>query len=48
MGFLDAAFLSSHASFSSTFLKICGRGEYIGTTTCLKLWLEVSKDMLPV
>ena len=47
MGFLDMAFLPSRDSFSTTFLN-CGRSESLGTTTCLKLWLAVSKGMLPV
>ena len=34
MGFQDVAFLPSRANFSTTFLKKCGRGEYLGTTTC--------------
>ena len=36
MGFLDVAFVPSRASFSATFLKHCGRGESLGTTTCLQ------------
>ena len=36
MGFQDVAFMPSQASFSTTFLKKCGRGESLGTTTCLK------------
>ena len=36
IGFQDVVFLSSRASYSTTFLKNCGRGESLGTTTCLK------------
>ena len=36
MGFQDVAFLSSRASFYTTFLKNCGSGESLMTTTCLK------------
>ena len=36
MGYQDVAFLPSRASFSTTFLKNCGRGESLGTTTFLK------------
>ena len=35
MGFMDVAFLPSKASFSTTFLQNCGRGEGLVTTTCL-------------
>ena len=35
MGFHDVAFLSSRASFSTTFLTNCGSGERLWTTTCL-------------
>ena len=35
MDFLDVAFLLSRASITTTFLKNCGRGESLGTTTCL-------------
>ena len=35
MLFQHVAFLPSPASFSSTFLKNCGRGESLGITTCL-------------
>ena len=45
MGILDLAFLPSLASFSTTFLKYCGRGESLGTTTCLKTAVGVSKGM---
>ena len=36
MGLQDVAFQQSRASFSTTFLKKCGRGKILGTTTCLK------------
>ena len=36
MGFEDVAFLPSQASFSTTFLKNCGRSVSLGTTTCPK------------
>ena len=36
MGFQDIAFQPSRASFSTTSLKNCGRGESLGTTTSLK------------
>ena len=36
MGFQDVAFLPSRVSFSTIFLKNCGRGECLWTTACLK------------
>ena len=36
MGFHDVVLLPSRASFSTTFLKNCGRGESLVTTTCHK------------
>ena len=48
MGFQDVVFLSSRASFSTTFLKNCGRGESLGTTTYLKAFVGLSKGILPV
>ena len=48
MGFQDVLFLSSRASFSTTFLKNCCRGEGLRTTTCLKVVVGLSKGMLPV
>ena len=48
MGFQDMAFLPSRGRFSTTFLKNCGRGKSLGTTTCLKAVVGVSKGMLPV
>ena len=35
MGLQDVAFLPSTASFYTTNLKYSGRGECLGTTTCL-------------
>ena len=34
MGFPDVEFLLSRASFSTIFLKQCGRGESNGSITC--------------
>ena len=36
MDFQDVEFLPSRARFSTTFLKNCGRGESLRTTTCPK------------
>ena len=36
MGFQDVAFLPSRATFSTTFIKFCGRVEILLTTTHLK------------
>ena len=47
MGYKDVAFLPSRASFSTTFLKICGRGENLWTAACHKAVEGLSKDMLP-
>ena len=47
-GFQDVEYLPSRASFFTTFLKNCGRGESLRTTTCLKAVVGVSKGMLPV
>ena len=35
MCFQDVAFLPSRARFFTTFLVSCGRGEGLGSTTCL-------------
>ena len=35
MGLQDVALLSFRTSFHTIFLKNCGRGEGLGTTTCL-------------
>ena len=48
IGSHDVAFLPSRASFSTTFLKNCGRGESLRTTTCLEAVVGVSTGMLPV
>ena len=48
MGFQDVAFLPTQAYFSTTFLRSCGSGECLGTTTCHKTMVGVGKDMLPV
>ena len=36
MDFQDESFLNSLASFCTTFHSNCGRGESLGTTTCLQ------------
>ena len=48
MDFLGVAFLHSLASFGIAFLENCCIGESLWTATVLKLWLRVSKGMLPV
>ena len=48
MGFQDEALRPTQASFSTIFLKICGRGESLWTATRLKTEVGVSKSMLPV
>ena len=48
MCFQDVAFLPSGASFSTTFLENCGTGDSLGTITCLKAVVGVSKGRLPV
>ena len=48
MGLQDGAFLPSQNSFSTTFLRNCGRGENLETTTCLKTVVDVSKGMFLV
>ena len=48
MSVQDTAFLLPEAFTSTTFLKHCGRGESLGTTTCLITVVGVSKGMLPV
>ena len=47
-GVLDLECLSSCARFSTMFLKNCGRGEGLTTTTCPKTVVGVGKRMLPV
>ena len=36
MGLQDVVFLPLRASFYTTFIKNCGRGEIVGTTMCVK------------
>ena len=48
MGFQDVAFQPSRASFSTTFVKNCVRGESLRPPHVVKLWLEVIKGMLPL
>ena len=45
---LQNSVLPSGANFLTTFLKKCGRSESLGTTTCPKTVVWVSKGMLPV
>ena len=45
VGFKDVAIQPSGASFSTTFLNNCGRGEGLGTTTCPKTMVGVCKGM---
>ena len=47
MGFQDEAFLSSRACFSTTFLKNCGRGECLGTTSCLRTMVGGKQGHVP-
>ena len=47
-GFSGVAFLFFRNSFSTTFLKDCGKGEGLRTTTCTKTVVGVSKGILPV
>ena len=48
MGFQDVSFLPSRPGLYTTFLTNCGRGESLGTITCLRTVVGVSKGMLPV
>ena len=48
MGVQDVAFLSNRASFPSQFLEIMVEVNVSEPPHVLKLWLGVSKDMLPV
>ena len=48
MSFNDVAFVPSRATFAATFLKNCGVGENLRTTTCIKTVVGVSKGVLPV
>ena len=47
-GFTGCSVPAPRASFYTTFLNICGRGESLGTTTCLKTVVGVIMGMLPV
>ena len=47
MDFQDVAFLPFRASFSTRFLKNCGRCEGLGMTTFLKIVIGASKGMIP-
>ena len=47
MGFQDVVYLSSQASFCTTFLKICGRGECLATATCLETVVWGSQGHAP-
>ena len=47
MGFQDVAFLPSGASFLPHFTTIVVEVKAVGTPHVLKLWLRVSKGMLP-
>ena len=48
MSFQDVVLLSSRASFHTTFLRQYDKCESLGTTTCIKTVVGVSKGMLPV
>ena len=48
MCFQDVEFLSSQANFPPYFLKIVVDVKALGLPHVLKLWLRVSKGMLPV
>ena len=48
MGFQAVVFLPSCAGFCTTFRNNCCRGKRLGTTTCLKTVVGLSKGMLPV
>ena len=48
MDFQDVEFLISLASFYTTFLEMHGRAEGLQLPHVLKLWLRVSKGMLPL
>ena len=41
-------FLPSRASFHTTFLNNCGRGESLESTACSRNVVEINKGMLPV
>ena len=44
----DVVFLSSRATFYAAYLRHCGRGEGLMSTTCVRTVVGVSKGMLPV
>ena len=46
-GFQDVAFLPSGASFSAIFLKNCGGGESLRSTTCLKTVVRSKQGHAP-
>ena len=48
IGFQDVAFPPLQASYNTTFLRHCGGGKSLGTTTCLRTVAGVDKGMLPV
>ena len=48
MALQGVAFLPSRATFYTTFLHNCGRGESLKTTTCPKTVVGVSKGMMSV
>ena len=48
MGFQDVAFMSSQASFPPHFLNTVVEVEALGPPHVLKLWLWLSKGILPV
>ena len=48
MGFQDVEFLPFRASFPPHFIKIVVEVKASGPSHVLKLWLGVSKGMLPV
>ena len=47
MGFQDVAFLPSRSSLLTTFLKNCGIGECLRTTTCLITVVEMNASGPP-
>ena len=48
MGFQDVAFLPSRASFPQHFLQFVAEVNALRQPHVLKLWLRVSRAMLPV
>ena len=47
MGLQGVAVQPSRAGFSTTFLKSCGRGESLGTTTCHKTVVQGRQEHAP-